>query len=680
MSFTQDDKLISIDTPLGKDALLLTGFNGEEGISRLFNFELSMISERHAISFDAIIGKGVTVSIGLANGNRRYINGIISSFSQSRGGGEGGADAWFSYYRATLVPWVWVLTKKSDCRIFQNLSIAEIVERVFEDQGFSDYRMDLQLSYDKREYCVQYRETDFNFVSRLLEEEGIFYYFEHENGKHTIVFADSPVAHRYCPAQRAVSYELSAQGVRGDDAITSLETTQQICSAKFTLKDFNFKLPNNDLKVEVQSGSKLNLGDREIYQYPGNFDSKSSGDRLARIRAEEEESRLTRISGMSDCRDFVSGYRFTLKDHYHSEVNNKDYVLVSVHHEATEGYGADTGQSYHNSFECLPHSVPYRPPCIAARPLVLGSQTAVVVGPAGEEIHTDAFGRVKVQFHWDREGKRDDKSSCWMRVSQAWAGNGWGGMHIPRVGHEVIVNFIEGDPDRPIVTGQLYHGINMPPYALPEQKTRSTFKSNSSKGGSGFNEIRFEDKKDAEQVFIHAEKNLDVRVKNDAMEWVGNDRHLIVTKDQQDKVDGDKHLTVTGDQNEKVDGTVSLTAGLDLQQKVGAKHALDAGQEIHLKAGMKVIIEAGLQISLRVGGSFVDIGPAGVTINGTPINSGGSPAVGFGASPALPKVPKEADKAQPGMESAPLPAKANLGPQAATLKRATHDGMPFCET
>jgi type VI secretion system secreted protein VgrG len=334
--------------------------------------------------------------------------------------------------------------------------------------------------------------------------------------------------------------------------------------------------------------------------------------------------------------------------------------------------------SYANNFTCIPFDTPYRPPRNTPKPEVRGTQTAIVVGPAGEEIYPDKYGRVKVQFHWDRKGKRNEDSSCWIRVAQLWAGSGWGAMYIPRIGQEVVIDFLEGDPDRPIIIGCVYHGNNMPPYPLPNDKTKSGIKSDSSLGGGGFNEIRFEDKKGEEQLFFHAEKNHDIRVKNDTFEWTGNDRHLIIKNEQFDLVEKDKHLSVKGNYNEKVDGIISIKGEMDMQEKVGMKYALDAGQEIHLKAGMNIIIEGGTNISLSAGGSFITIGPAGVDISGmmVKINSGGSAGSGSGSSPEAPKLPKEADKADPGKKSPPPQAQA----QAATLKSAAKSGMPFCDT
>ncbi|MGI9074452.1 MAG: type VI secretion system Vgr family protein, partial [Bryobacteraceae bacterium] len=345
----------------------------------------------------------------------------------------------------------------------------------------------------------------------------------------------------------------------------------------------------------------------------------------------------------------------------------------------------------HNEFEAIPNSVDYRPPRLARKPLIEGSQTAVVVGKAGEEIWTDKYGRVTVQFPWDREGKLDENSSCWIRVSHQWAGKQWGAIYTPRIGQEVIVGFLEGDPDQPIITGRVYNADLTVPYALPGEQTKSTLKSMSSKGGGGFNEFRFEDKKGEEQVFIHGEKDLDVRIKNDRKEWIGKDRHRIVKGDEFEKTGGDKHIQLTGDKNEKVDGTVSLKAGMDMQQKVGMNYALDAGMEVHVKSGMNLVIETGATLTLKVGGNFININPGGVFIKGTMvmINSGGSAGTGAGASPQAPKDPTEADKADPGQmgqmtaRQVHTPSTLNLAtisPAAAVLRSAAHSGAPFCDT
>ncbi len=685
MPFTQDNRLIAIDTPLGKDALLFSAIQGNEGLSTPFSFELDLLSANNSIKFKDIIGKNVTVSIVLAGGEKRYFNGLISRFAQ--GPGEDGGDIGLATYTATMVPWLWLLTRTADSRIFQNLSVPEIVEKVFKDLGFLDFKLDLNGNYDKRDYCVQYRETDFNFVSRLLEEEGIYYFFEHEKKKHTLVMADVPDKHKPCPKQEEAWCELTTGGTKEEDMIEYIEVTQEITAGKYALNDFNFETPSADLKVDAPSQKSLGPGEREIYDYPGGFGKRAGGDRLVNIRMEEEEAEITTISGSGQCRAFTSGYKFTLKDYYRDDMTDKDYVLTSVSHSASQEYSGGSELAYSNSFTCISFDVTYRPPRVTPKPVVEGVQTAIVVGPAGEEIYPDEHGRVKVQFHWDREGKRDDKSSCWIRVSQLWAGAGWGAMYIPRIGQEVIVDFLEGDPDLPIIIGRVYHGTNKPPYPLPDEKTKSTIKTYSSKGGQGFNEFRFEDKKGKEQIFIHAERNKDLRIKKDFFEWVGHERHMIVKEDMLDQIEGDKHLTVKGDYNEKTDGTISTEAGMDMQEKVGMNHALDAGTEIHLKAGMNVVIEAGMSITLKAGGGFIVVGPAGVTISGTPvlINSGGSAGSGSGSSPDPPKEPDVADDAMPG-EKAEIIKKErskekpiSINPTTIVLKQAAGSGTPFCE-
>jgi type VI secretion system secreted protein VgrG len=548
MVYTQDNRLIAIETPLGKDVLLLQSFTGVEGLSTPFSFELSLLSENHAISFPDIIGKKVTLSMILPDDDMRYFNGIISRFSQGRGGGEAGGDPRFSAYRATMVPWFWLLTRTADSRIFQKLSVPDIVEKVFREKQFSDFTIKLSGSYPRRDYCVQYRETDFNFVSRLLEEEGIYYFFEHEQGKHTMIIADAPQEHKPCPKQASAKYQLSASGRLKEDVIKGLNKSQDIRPDKYTLNDFNFEIPNTTLEVNIPSTYKLGSGDREIYFYPGSYTSKSEGDRLAKIRMQEEEAQITNINGSSDCRAFTSGYRFMLTDFYRADMDKKEYVLTSMTHEATQPFAGEqvTDLAYENHFTCIPFDVPFRPKRTHIKPTVHGSQTAIVVGPKGEEIYTDEHSRVKVQFHWDREGKRDENSSCWIRVSHPWAGAGWGAISIPRIGHEVVVDFLEGDPDRPIITGRVYHGQNKPPYPLPDEKTKSTLKSDSSLGGGGFNEIRFEDKKGSEEIYIHGQKDWNTVINNNATHTTTKKNTL---KAEEVLVEATKKITIKAGQS-----------------------------------------------------------------------------------------------------------------------------------
>jgi type VI secretion system secreted protein VgrG len=680
VAYTQDDRWIGVSTPLGKDVLLLDSFQGEEGISRPFRFELELLSENQSIEFDALVGKNVTLWMMLADGKERYFNGYVSRFSQ------GGHDANFTSYHAEVVPWLWFLTRTSDCRIFQKKKAPDIIQEIFSDFGFKDFALRLYGDFPEREYCVQYRETAFNFISRLMEEEGIFYFFEHENGKHTLVLANSATEHKPCPHQSTVRYDKSPGSWQEDDVVLDWRLEQELRPGKYSLKDFDFESPTTDLTVNV-SGK----GTYELYDYPGEYTKRADGDKKVRVRLQETETPYQVAYASSVCRAFTSGYKFNLTEHYRNS-QNQAYVLTLIRHRASQGGDFRSQPSeedfhYQNTFECIPTTTTFRPSRVTPEPLVQGAQTAIVVGPAGEEIFTDKYGRVKVQFHWDREGKMNENSSCWIRVAQTWAGKKWGSVFIPRIGQEVIVDFLEGDPDQPIIVGRVYNAEQMPPYELPGEKTKSTIKTGTSPGGGGFNEIRFEDKAGSQQIFIHAERNQDVRIKKDLFETIGGETHLIIQKDQTEEVKGDKHQHVAGDLNEKVDGTKSLKAGQNLQEKIGQNFALDAGMEIHLKAGMNLVVESGMSLTLKVGGNFINLNPAGVFISGTMvmINSGGAAGSGAGAQPSPPRAPKEADKAEPGgVSKVPAPPKkpvlAKFYSQAAlVIKQAAQSGAPFCD-
>jgi type VI secretion system secreted protein VgrG len=645
MSYTQDNRLIKIDTPLGKDKLLLQSLTGTEGLSQLFNFQVELLSEDASISPDKIIGQRVCITIYRNNDEKSYINGYVSRFSQ------GAQDHRFTYYEAEVVPWTWFLTRIANCRIFQHKTIPDILQDIFAAVGQNDVRMSLQGNYEPREYCVQYRETDFNFVSRLMEEYGIYYFFEHRDDGHTMILGDSPSGHPSCPDPKKVSYDYTATAHEHDDVITAWSQIQELRTGKFALTDYNFETPSTDLGATVPSTVKVGGNDKfEVFDYPGEYEKKKEGDSLVKLHAEEEEATHILIQGSGLCRHFHTGYRFELEDHYCRSFNS-EYVLVEVHHSATAGTayqtGGSEGESYSNHFSCTPKSFPFRPPRLTPKPVVQGPQTAVVVGPKGEEIYTDKYGRVKVQFFWDREGKKDENSSCWIRVSEPWAGKNWGNIWNPRIGQEVIVEFLEGDPDRPIITGRVYNADQTVPYKLPDKQTVSTMKSRSSKSGGekNYNELRFEDNKGKEQIFLQAERDLDVRVKKESREYVGQSRHQIVKKDQKEKVSGNKHQDIGQDQSEKIGQNLSLDIGMNHDQKVGMKYAVDSGMEIHLKAGVNCVIEAGAMLTIKVGGNFVNINPAGVFISGTMvmINSGGAAGSGSGASPKGPEAPDEAD-------------------------------------
>lgn len=710
---TQIHRAIAVNTALGDDVLLLRRMTGQERLGRLFEYRLQLLSSDPDIDLASILGTNVTVRYLQPRGGTRYFNGFVSDFHYR---GEYGH---YASYEMTLRPWFWFLTRTADCRIFQYKKVPDIITELFREHGFTDYQNALNGEYREWEYCVQYRETDFNFLSRLMEQEGIYYYFKHENGRHKLILADGYGSHSVYPNYQEIRCHPSPRSVHIEH-ISFMEVSKQVLPGVVALNDFNFEKPRADLKVVATQPRPHDKSDFEIYDYPGEYEERGDGDNYARRRIEEWHSDYELSSGQANVAGIATGFLFTLTEHPRKPQNREHLVLLTEIEMVSEefesgGEGIGAGEQHFSvKFSTVNPREPYRTHRITPLPIVYGPQTATVVGPSGEEIWTDKYGRVKVQFHWDRYGKKDENSSCWIRVSQSWAGKKWGGMQIPRIGQEVIVDFLEGDPDRPIITGRVYNADAMPPYALPDHKTRSTLKSCSSKGGGGFNEIRFEDKKGEEQIFIHGEKDEDVRIKKDAREWIGNDRHLIVkndqfeevkgnkhlmvTKDQFEQIDGDKHQKVKGDHNQKIDGTLSIQAGADMQEKVGQKHALQAGMEIHLKAGMKVVIEAGTELTIKAGGGFVKIDPSGVTIQGAMvrINSGGSSGSGSGSRPDAPKsptAPKEADKADPGevmtVEAAPITEKGRSldsirvsdyqQPQAVALKSAAQSGVPFVE-
>jgi len=688
MPWTEKDRFLNLQTKLGADKFLLREFTGSEGISQPFHFHLDMLSEDPAIDFDQMVGQNVSFSVRLADTSKaRYFNGYVSSFQQLPG------EERLTRYEAEIVPWLWFLTRAADCRIFQNQSVPDIVEKVFKDLGFTDYELQLRGTYDPWEYCVQYRETSFNFISRLLEQEGIFYFFKHENGKHTMILGDSTSVHQPCPDQaRAMLERTTGRGaLREEDVVYSWRFENALRTGKFSYMDYNFETPGTKLQSEVQS--QINQGGNqrfEVYDYPGEFEKRGQGDAFVKLRIEQEEAEHAVVSGHSDVRAFISGYKFDLYGHDRRDQNGS-YVLTSLTHQAEEGgfysgAGSVSDSTYSNTFTCIKASTPFRPPCVAPKHLVHGIQTAVVVGPSGEEIYSDKYGRVKVQFHWDRVGKNNENSSCWVRVAQPWAGKGWGFITLPRIGQEVVVSFLEGDPDRPLITGSVYNAQQGVPYPLPDKQVMSTWRSSSSKGGGNSNEIRFDDTKSKEQIFVHAAYDYDMLVDHDRKETIVNESHHLIKGDHFERSKKDRHVYVDQNLNQKVGSTHSLNVGSNLQEKVGQNWAMDAGTEIHLKAGMNCVIESGTTLTLKVGGNFININSGGVFIKGSMvmINSGGAAGSGAGSSPTAPTDPKEVSPGAP-TESAPPPPQprppkhATYSPAASMLKQAAAQGSALCQ-
>ncbi|MFO0802938.1 MAG: type VI secretion system tip protein TssI/VgrG [Gemmataceae bacterium] len=813
MSTTQKNQPLALVTPAWKETLLMSGLSGQEGLSQLFQFEFEILVENEKLKsplpFHKVIGEPLSARFlqGGKDGNpleTRYFSGICAEFNQ------GATDEFFTAFRAIVVPKLWLLTRHARSRIFQQITVPQILEKVLKELlgGAGELKFQLEGKYEPRDYCVQYRETDFNFVSRLMEEEGIFYFFKHTENAHELIVTDTPKSH---PGLRTATLitgtESGLSAKAGTAVITSWLKRQELRTGKVTLWDHTFELPHKNLQAESKSQSSVTAGKAphelavkansslELYDWPGEYAQRFDGvppgggerpdiqkvfqdnERTTKLRMQQQASGAVSIFGGGTWAQLVAGAKMGIKtvegDHRAKYASAEgEYVLTSVTHFVAPGNPYRTGgsapASYQNHFVAVPADLPFRPARVSPKPVVHGTQSAQVVGPPGEEIFTDKYGRIKVQFHWDREGKRNAESSCWIRVGMLWAGRNWGHIHIPRIGQEVLVDFLEGDPDQPIVVGNTYNPDQMPSDKLPDHKTRSHIKSNSTPGGDGYNAIRFEDKAGQEQVYIHAQRNMDERVRNDSMERVGVNRHLRVgfhlpkdhqgdlsgetkkgnqyeeiaidkhlkvhrdhfehiggsmqlligggdgkgnldihvkndqkelidgnydmhtkknvheqigenldfhvqgqTKELYDKnvdihvkaerkelVDGNENIHVKGDHKEKVDGTVSLTIGKDYQEKAGMKHCVDAGMEIHLKAGMKVIIEA-MQVSLKGAGGFIDIGPAGVAIQGTMvlINSGGSAGSGSGASPQAPTDAQDAENPKDPEDAKPIKPK-----------------------
>ena len=655
-----------------EDKLLFSSMSAQEEVSRLFEFQIIATSVDGALAADDFLGKPVAVSLQVGDDAPRWFNGMVSSF-----GIEGG-DGRYVSYRITARPWLWLLTRSADLRIFQGQSVPDIVSAIFAEYNGS-VSVKLSGTYAPRVYCVQYRETDFNFVSRLMEEEGIFYWFAHTEDKHELVLADSASAHAAVPGFESVLFRVQQQALDEQAAIHQWHMRHEIQTGKLVLRDYDFEKPSADLKTEPASGSRSHAqAGHEVYDYPGLYTDKSAGADRAKIRLDEATSRFGRFTGQGNTPGLAAGAKFSLADHPRADQNVAYTVLatqIDMQLAANETGGAKES-GFLCRFTLQRFDEPFRPLRSTRKPAVAGPQTAVVVGQGDPgDIVTDPYGRVKVQFHWDRVGKKDNSSSCWVRVASPWAGNGFGMIALPRLGQEVVVDFLEGDPDRPLITGRVHNAEQMPPYELPANATVSTIKSRSKLGATdGFNELRFEDKKGDEYVWLQAQKDRFEIVEETLKSQIGKDEHRSVKLNRKEQVEGEYHLMVSKGVKQKFDAkysvdtkedmllkagglfslktgkditaqsgaAISLKSATDLHLKIGANIGAVGGQNVHIKAGMSVVIEGAMQISIKAGGSSIVLGPDGVSITGAmvKINSGGSPGSGAGASPVAPTDPE----------------------------------------
>ena len=606
-------RAMEIVTPLGNDVLLFHRMNASEELSRLSEFEIDLLSEKNDISPNKILGKNVTVKLERQDDSTRYFNGFVTRFQQI------GFHGSYHAYHATVRPWFWFLTRTADCRIFQDKTVPEIIKQVFSDHSVADFKDELTYTYRKRNYCVQYRETDFDFLSRLMEQEGIYYFFTHAEGRHTLVLADAYSAHSPAVGYEMLQYIDSERVVRPEqEYISRWSYACEIQSGKYEIDDYDFERPGVDLAVRSRMAREHALADYEIYDYPGAYLKTADGEQYIGARIDELQAQFEIARGESNARGLAPGSLFKLTGQPRAD-QNREYLILAASYALTFNEyetGEAPGTTCTCGFSALNSKQQFRPQRITLKPIVQGPQTAVVVGPAGDEIYTDKYGRVKVQFHWDRYGKKNENSSCWVRPSHPWAGKNWGMVAIPRIGQEVIVDFLEGDPDQPIITGRVYNAEQMPPYALPANMTQTGILSRSSKGGSGANanELRFEDKKGSEQVYLHAEKNQDISVENDETHSVGRNRTKTIDHDETTRV---KH-----DRTETVDNNEKITIGVNRKEDVGANETVSIGANRSVLVGASETKTVKLQRTHLVG------------INET-IGVGGAQEIGIGAFQAI---------------------------------------------
>jgi type VI secretion system secreted protein VgrG len=675
------NRSLSVTTPLPPDKLLVRSATVTEQLGQPFEMQIELLSRDEGLDFDALLGQDICLSLKLANGNTRYFHGLVAGLSQCGRLGN------YACYRARAVPWLWFLTRTTDCCIFQkkdapqNCSVPDILKKVFADHGFTDVKYGLTRPYRARDYCVQYCESDFNFVQRLMEEEGIYYYFTHARDKHTLVLADAYGCHTVFPGYATVDYFPPSENVVRDvDHICDWALSRNIQSGKYVTTDYDFTKPRTQLQTQYVMARSVPRADYEVFEYPGKYQTRSEGDFYSRARLERMQAGYETVRGAGNVRGMAVGSLFTLK-RYPRRDQNREYLVVSATHRMDAGgyeSGSPAEDTYSCSFEAIDAKEPFRPRATAFKTRVTGPQTAQVVGPAGEEIFTDKYARVKVKFHWDRDPARDENSSCWVRVSQVWAGKGWGSVSIPRIGQEVVVDFLEGDPDQPLIVGRVYNQDNMPPYDLPGAGVVSGVKSRTHKG-DGFNEMSMDDTAGKEKVTIHAQYDMSTTVQHDQTLEVKNNRTGHVVVNDTLNVDADRTMHVKGKLSETIDtgrevtvssgDTQTISGGATSTVNGGVTSTVNGGQvstindkwentvngpltetvsgaikqtgsqtiDIHATGAGTYTSDASLKfavggsvievtpggITLSMGASVVKIDPAGVAVNGIKISLNG---------------------------------------------------------
>jgi type VI secretion system secreted protein VgrG len=622
---------ITAITPLG-DQLLFSAMSGREEMSRLFEFQVELLSESHTISPPALLGKSISLDIMTHQGGKRYLDGHCMRFAYLGNHGR------FYKYQATLRPTLWYATRGSDMKIFQKKSVPDIIKEVLGKYPI-DLKLSLTESYRDWDYCVQYRESDFNFISRLMEHEGLHYHFEHASGNHTLVISDAVDTHKPFPGYASVPYYPpdATYSDNEKDHFNSWLVTQAVDPGTYVTTEYDFKKPKADLKlVQAQPKGHANAS-YEIYDFPGGYTELGDGEHYSKVRMEALQNQQETVVGSGHMRGAAPGCVLSITNQKRSDQNRKYLVTACDYAMRDNQYEADGSGSYdfQAQMTAIPASDPYRPKRLTPKPHTTGPESAVVVGPKGEEIYTDQYGRVKVQFPWDRIGKKDENSTCWIRVSNPWAGSNFGAIHIPRIGQEVLVDFINGDPDRPIITHRLYNEDNMPPWGLPDNKTQSGILTRSSKGGDpgdgmkngvgSANALRFEDMKGKEQLWLHAEKDQLTEVENDEDKWVGNDRRKTIDRDETnvihrdrtetvdrnekinvhgwrtEEVDLDETITIHKNRKERVDNNETISIGDNRKEDVGKNETISIGNNRTETVGKNEKVKIGVNQNLTVG-------------------------------------------------------------------------------
>ena len=600
-----------VTTPLDTDVrkFHLVGIEGGEEISGLFHFKLILRTFDEAVDFSKILNNNIVVTVKRDQDPPRLINGLVAGFTQAWSDGR------VTFYHAEIRPWLWKLTLTRNSRIFQNMTVPDILSKLFSDLGCTDFKDNTTKTYQQRIYCVQYQETAFDFASRLMEDEGIFYFFEHAKEAHTLVLADDSSAFEACPGGDPVQYREVEPHM--DNLVQTFDYQEQMITTKYAVDDYNFEDPETDLLTEADSGQS---GDLRVYEYPAGFTKTNDGETMANLRVDEKELPYKTVTGLGCCRAFTAGCKFTLKDHYRQDYNT-DYVLRRLTLEITQDECRD-------EFEAFPADSVFTPPRLTPKPKIYGTQTALVTGKSGEEIWTDEYGRIKVKFHWDQSDEENENTSCWIRTAQVWAGKSWGTMFIPRLGTEVVVSFLNGDPDYPLVIGTVYNASQVLPYTQPDNKNRSTILTRSTKQGEAGNEVRFDDAKGSEELYFHAQKDMTVLVENDQNITITQNRNLTVSKadetltvDQGDRsiavnkgkethtnaadfthqVKGDYSLTVDGDLTIDVKGKVTFKSGDKMDINSGADLTIQAGSALTAKSGTDLTVQSGTGLTIKSG-------------------------------------------------------------------------------